>query len=890
MTLVVRAGSVHEEENQRGLAHFVEHMGFNGTERFAKQEIVEYLESIGSTFGPDVNAYTSFDATVYFIEIPTDDPEITEKAFQILSDWAYAISFEPEEVELERGVVLEEWRLGQGFYSRFQDNFFQVIFGDSQYSKRSPIGLPEVVENAPVQRLKDFYDRWYKPDLMAVIAVGDFDTELIEAQIKQYFAPPPEGEANQENASVAASTERPTFDIPGHQEPLIEVFTDPESPGTQFVLVKKLAPETGNNLTAFRRHLVQTLAFMMLNSRLSERGQSADPPYLAAGSGRSPYVETLDTLEFSAWVEKDGIEDGLAAMLEEIQRVRQHGFTESELEREKVNLLSLVESSYKQRDQTPSPNIANTYVDHFTRGTPVPGIDAEWELYQELLPQVSLEEFNEVTESWVQFENTALLVVRPEETMASTDEELSAAVLAQLETANTLAVDPYADNVGDVPLLAALPTPGSITAEEQIESIDAQKWTLSNGITVIAKQTDFRDDEVSFAAFSPGGHSLVSDEDFVSAEYAAQLIAGSGVGPHDNVTLEKLLAGELVSVSPYIGELFEGFRGNASPEDMETLFQLIWLYATEPRLDPAYFSRIESQQNSIAEIQAAQPDSILYNTVNTILGQNHFRQRPLTVELVEELDMERAEAVYADRFADLGDATFVFVGAFDWDNLRSLTASYLAALPTTGQAEQWRDVEIDPPMTLIDEVVRAGTEPRSNTIVVFAGDMEWSPDEALALTVAGEVLGIRLRERVREQLGGTYGIGVNARASRLPDQEYLASISFGSDPTRTEELFGEVLDEVNWLQEGGEQEYLDTVKEQLRTSREEQLRQNGFWLSQIQTAAQNGDSFGDPASLDERLNALTLEQVVAAAQRYLTTDRYIRVVLLPEEETEADSG
>ena len=252
--------------------------------------------------------------------------------------------------------------------------------------------------------------------------------------------------------------------------------------------------------------------------------------------------------------------------------------------------------------------------------------------------------------------------------------------------------------------------------------------------------------------------------------------------------------------------------------------------------------------------------------------------------------MERAEAVYADRFADLGDATFVFVGAFDWDNLRSLTADYLAALPTTGRVEQWLDVEIDPPMTLIDEVVRAGTEPRSNTIVVFAGDMEWSPDEALALSVAGEVLGIRLRERVREQLGGTYGIGVNARGSRLPDQEYLASIIFGSDPTRTEELFGEVLDEVTWLQEGGEQEYLDTIKEQMRTTREEQLRQNGFWLSQIQTAAQNGDSFAGPASFDERLNALTLEQVVAAAQLYFTPDRYVRVVLFPEEEAAADPG
>ena len=884
LALVVKAGSILEEEDQRGLAHLVEHMAFNGTARFAKQEIIDYLESIGSSLGPDVNAQTGFDDTVFWLEIPTDDAEITETAFQILSDWAYAVTLEPEEVELERDVVLEEWRLGQGFNSRLDGNLLPLLFGSSRYSDRSPIGLTEVIEAAPVERLRNFYERWYRPDLMAVVAVGDFDTELIEGKLKQHFAPPPEGEASQERAAAAPSTERPRFDIPGHEAPRIEVFTDPESPGTQFILVRKLAPDMGQDLTAFRRQVVEGLAFMMLNARLFERGQSADPPYLAAGAGRSPFVEPLDILTFSAWVEEDGVEHGLAVLLEETQRIRQHGFTESELAREKVNLLSLVESSYKQRDQIPSSNLVDSYVDHFIRGTPVPGIDAEWDLYQELLPQISLAEFNDVAESWTQLEDTALLVVRPQETSASTDEELAAAVQSQLEAAYTLEVAPYVDDLDDVPLLATVPTPGSITGEERIESLDAIRWTLSNGITVIAKETDFRDDEVIFSAFSPGGHSLVSDEDHVSALYAAQLVSGSGVGPHNNVTLDKLLAGKLVSVSPYIGELFEGFRGNASPEDLETLFQLLWLYATEPRLDPVYFSRYESSLQSIAEIRASQPDAILFDTVNTVLGQNHFRQRPLTIELLEELSLERAEAVYADRFADLGDATFVVVGAFDWENLRSLTATYLASLPTTGRAEQWRDVGIDPPMELEDHVVHSGTEPRSRTVLVFTGDTEWSREEALTLRVAGEMLGIRLRERVREELGGTYSISVNASGSSLPDPEYLVSIIFGSDPSRAEELFGEVIEEVNWLHAGGEEEYLDTAKELLRTSRQEQLRENGFWLSQIQSAAQRGELFTEIVSFDEWLEALTMEQVAAAAQRYFTDDRYVRVVLLPEEE------
>ena len=720
---------------------------------------------------------------------------------------------------------------------------------------------------------------------MAVVAVGHFDVEEIEAKIKQHFAPPPEGEAAQARAAVAAATERPSFEVPGHDEPWIEVFTDAESPGTQFILIRKIAPETGQDLATFRRFVVERLAFMMFNARLSELAQADDPPFLFAQALRSGYVEPLDILQFAAWVEEDGVQQGLTAILEELQRVELFGFTEGELDREKSNLLRSAESVYKQREQTPSQGFANEYVAHFLAGTPAPGIEAEWELYQQLLPQISTAEFDDVVAAWTRAEDTALLVVRPSETDAASDDELTAATLAQLQAADLLAVEPYEDELGDVPLLAEIPAPGRIESEEQIEAIEARQWTLSNGVTVIAKQTDFRDDEVEFTAFSPGGHSLVSDEDHVSALYAAGLVGGSGVGPHDNVTLEKLLAGKRVTVSPYISELFEGFGGSASPEDLETLFQLITLYATEPRLDQAVFDRYQARLNSIAEINAAQPDSVLFDTVNRVLAQDHLRQRPLTVELLEELSMERAEAVYADRFADLGDATFVFVGAFDWEVLRSLTETYLASLPATEREdEEWIDHNIDPPEGLIDQVVRSGIEPRSNTVVVFAGDMDWSRQEALTLSVVGDVLQIRLRERVREELGGTYSIGVNGGSSSLPDEEYFVSIIFGSDPDRTEELFGEVLDGIEWLQAGGEQEYLDKVKEQLRTLREEDLRENGFWLNQIRAAVQREEEFTEIVDFDERVDGLTLEQVAAAAQLYLPGDRYVRVVLFPEEE------
>ncbi len=884
ISLVVKAGSVLEEDSERGLAHFVEHMAFNGTERFEKQEIVDYLESIGSGFGPDLNAYTSFDETVYFFEFPTGVPEVTETAFQILSDWAYAISFDPEEVDLERDVVLEEWRLSQGWGSRFQSSLLSLIFGTSPYSIRAPIGLPSVVEGATAEDLRAFYERWYRPELMAVVAVGAFDVEDIEAKIKEHFAPPPEGGAMQERAAAAPAAERPVFDYTGHQTPWVNVFTDAESPGTQFVLVKKLSPRTLPTESAYREYVVELLAFQMLNARLSERAKAANPPYLLADGGRGPYAEPLDIATFSGWVETGGIEAGLAAVLEELERVRQHGFTEGELEREKSNLQRAYESSYKQREQTTTQSYINEYVDHFLYDVASPGIEVEWGLVQEYLPEISAEEFGKVAESWASLEDTALLIVRPAETEGSTDTALADATLAQLLTANTLEVEPYTETVGDVPLLEVIPGAGNIVAEEPLGEIGAQQWTLSNGITVIAKQTDFRDDEVEFRAFSPGGHSLVEDEDYVSARYAAAIVGGSGVGPHDNVTLEKLLAGKRVSVAPYIDRLFEGFRGSASPEDLETMFQLISLYATQPRVDEAFFDRYRARLQSMAEINAADPDAVLFDTVDIVRYQDHFRARPLSVALLEELSMERVEAVYADRFADLGDATFVFVGAFDWDELRSLASTYLASLPTTGRAEAWRDNDIDPPTGLVDRVVRSGIEPRANTVVVYAGDLEWSRGEVLKLNVAGEMLGIRLRERVREELGGTYGIWANAGGNSLPDAEYLISIIFGSDPARTDELFAEVLKEVEWLRAGGEQEYLDTAKELLRSGREESLRQNGFWLGQITSAAQRGEDFAAILDYEAALEALTLEDIEEVALRYFSLDEYMRVVLLPEED------
>ena len=762
------------------------------------------------------------------------------QGFDILSEWAYAITLDPDEVERERGVVLEEWRLGRGADQRIRDQQFPVLFGDSQYSVRLPIGLREVIETASADDLRAFYERWYRPDLMAVVAVGDLDLDEMEALIREHFAAPPEGAADfPRSYPPDPPTERTQFPVPPHPDLRVNVSTDPEVNLTTLWIYHKVPAQVGHDRAAYRRLLVDRLFRGMLNARLYERSREADPPFLAAGSGRSLLVGDAATLYMAAYVDKDRIPRGLDTLLEE------------------------------------------EYLRHFLDGEPVPGVDAEYVLYNEMLPEITVEDVNRIAEPWRGIHNAVVLLSGPDGIPAGPETE--AELIAKVTAAPSLEVAAYADETSDEPLLAEIPEPGAIVAEEAIDAVDAVRWTLSNGVTVIAKQTDFRDDEVLLSATSPGGTSLVEDADYVAAVTADNLVSGSGVGEHDVISLEKLLAGNTASLSPYIGGLFEGFTGDSSPDDLETLFQLVTLYATAPRLDADYFESYSSNLRSQAENRLSQPDAVFSDTYRSAISQDHFRTRPFTVEWVEELNLERSTAIYHDRFADLGDFTFIVVGAFDWDALRSLTATYLASLPSSGRVETWRDVGIDPPPAIEERIVRQGIDERSITRVAFSGDMDWSREASLELEALGEMLQIRLRERVREELGGTYSIGIGGSASALPDAEYRITVWFSSDPERADELFEEVLVGVDWALDGAEQSYLDKAKEILRSAREEQLRRNGFWLGQIRGAVQRGEPFEAVEGFDERLDALTLDQVTEAARRYLSRDRYVRVVLLPEE-------
>ena len=873
LRLVVNVGSILEDEDQLGLAHFVEHMAFNGTRNFEKQALVDYMESIGMAFGPHVNAYTSFDETVYMLQVPMDDPEMLATAFQILEDWAGALLFDPEEVDKERGVVIEEWRGRRGAGARMLDQQLPVMFEGSLYAERLPIGKPEVIETAPVEALRRYYQDWYRPSLMAVVAVGDFDGARIEAMIHEHFA----GLQDPSNPRP-----RTTAEVPVDHPPRMAIATDPEAAQSQVAVMYKRPSRGYRTIGDFRRSLVRGLYSGMLVWRFDELRQQADPPFLFAFAGRGGFVRGVDASQLAAFVSEDGIELGLDALLTEAERAARHGFTASELERTKTRMLRSYERSYAERENQESRSLAGTYVSAFLQDRAYANPETRKTLADQLMPGITLAEVNALAAERLSEEGRVVLVDAPDkEGLEAPTEAGLAAVFAAVGSKE---IDPYEDADVDAPLVPELPTGSAVASEETVDEVGVAIWTLENGVRVVLKRTDFKDDEIRFSATSPGGSSLVTDEIYERIAYASAIVSRGGVGEFDQIALTKKLTGKVVNVYPTIGGLSEGITGSASPKDLETAFQLVYLYFTAPRRDETAFEAFKAQQLGFFANAAASPGRVFADTIALTMSQYHPRVRGLpTEEDFDKIDLDAVFSYYQDRFADASDFTFYFVGAFDLAEMRPLVERYLGALPNLGRVETWRDMGMDPPAGVIDKVVHKGIEPQSRTRIIYAGDAEYSPEENMAISALADVLDIRLRELLREDLGGTYGVGVSGSVSYRPDEEYRLSISFGSAPERAEELATVAFEEIERIKaEGPSPEVVDKVRETQRRTKETSLRENGYWLSRMRGLEDQGRDLALVPSY-ALIEGWTAEDVRAAAIRYLRTDQYAKFVLLPED-------
>jgi len=659
LRLVVNTGSIMEDEDQLGLAHFIEHMAFNGTTHFEKQELVNFLESIGMTFGPDLNAMTSFDETIYMLTVPTDSTAIFERSFLVLEDWARGISFDPEEIDKERGVIVEEWRSGRGAGMRMFDRQLPILFQGSLYAERLPIGDMDIVRSFDRETIVRFYRDWYRPDLMAVVAVGDFEADRVEQLIREHFA------ALEAPADPRART---LAEVPDHDETLFAIATDPEATGTSVSIYWKQPLRPSGTAGAYRQSLVESMYNAMLNRRLGELTQQADPPFISASTSQGLFIRSKEVYSLGATVEDNSLIRGLEATLTEAERVARHGFVATELDRQKRVLLRGIEQARRERDKQYSSSYAGEYVSAFLYDEAIPGIEYEYELFQRFVPGIALEEVNALARAWITDRSRVIMISAPEKEGVTVPTE--AELLDVFTRVAAAEIAPYEETVDDLPLLAEDPIPGQIVDERYIEEIAVTEWDLSNGVRVVFKPTDFDEDLIAFTAFSPGGSSLASDGEYYSASLAAQLIQSFGLGAFNAVDLGKKLAGKVASVVPTISSLEEGLTGACSPEDLETLCELVYLYFTEPRRDEAVFTSMITRLKAIIPNLMASPEMAFSDTLNVTLTQYHPRRRPVTLELIDTIDLDTCYRFFRDRFADAGDFTFVFVGNIDPEPFR----------------------------------------------------------------------------------------------------------------------------------------------------------------------------------------------------------------------------
>ena len=874
LRLVVNAGSILEDENQRGLAHFVEHMSFNGTLHFPKQDVVGFMQAIGMRFGAHVNAHTSFDETVYQLQIPTDSAAVIDRSLLIMEDWAHNVSFEPDEIDKERGVILEEWRLGLGADSRLQDKQFPVLLKGSRYAERLPIGKPEIIRNFSYDTLKKFYTDWYRPDLMGVIVVGDVDPKAVEALIRSHFGSIP----------AAPPRTRPKYDVPDHPGTLYTVATDPEATATTVSVYNKRAARDQTTVGSYRDSVVERLFAGMLSERLDEIAHKPDAPFLAAETNRSLFVRTAEATSLNALVEENGIERGLSALFTEMTRVARFGFTQTEIDRQKLNLERFLLRVMTERESQESRSLADEYVRNFTTQEPIPGIVYEYALHHRFLPEITLTEINGLAKDWMPDRNRVVVVSAPQKPgIAVPDEAKLAAVIT---TAANATLTAYVDTVDTRPLLDPLPAPGKIVSRTTKEQFGITEWTLSNGVRVVLKPTTFKQDEILFRAVSPGGTSLASDQDYIAAETADTVISQSGLGQFPRTSLEKLLAGKTAFVAPEFGEMYEGLRGGASRRDLETMFQLVYLTFTQPRADPEAFRAFTTQVLAALANRQALPEQVFNDTLQVALTQNHPRAQPLNAGLVKQMNLEKSLAFYKDRFADSSDFTFVFVGSFDPEMMQPLVERYLGGLPSLKRQETGRDVGIRPPAGIVEKQVVKGVDPKSEVSVVFTGAFENDQQHRIILRAMAETLEGNLQRLLREDLGGTYGVSVRPDFDKRPQQRYSVTINFSCDPTRTDELVKALFQTIAQFRfTGPTSGQVRDVKAALERDLETNGRDNGYLLNQIAYKYQYDEDVADVFNLQTYYDALTPAAIRDAAQAYLNTMRYVKVTLVPETAT-----
>lgn len=876
LRLVVNAGSILEDDDQQGLAHFTEHMAFNGSKNFKKNDLVSFLQSIGVEFGADLNAYTSFDETVYILPIPTEKKENIDKGFQILEDWASTVAFDNAEIDKERGVVLEESRLGKGAQERMQKVYLPKLLEGSKYAERLPIGKDDILKGFKHDVIKRFYKDWYRPDLMAVVVVGDIEVAEAEKYIKTHF------EKIKNPSKERARVEPP---VPARQKSEAVVATDKEATNHVvqiYYATQKSTPEI--TVGDYRAYMVRNLFTSMLSQRMQELTQSANPPFIFGGSSLSGFVRGYEAYASYAVLGKDGVEPALNAIILENERARKFGFTAAELDRTKKTMMKGMERAYNERDKTESENFVQEYINNFLEKEPIPGIETEYSYYQDYLNTISLEEVNQYAAKTIPATSANKLIVLTGPDKAAFAIPTNTELLTLTEAAGKQEVKAYEEKAVATALMEKAPAPGKITSEKENKVLGTTELTLSNHVKVILKPTDFKNDQVVFAASRFGGQYLYNPSERSNAEFASAVVSQMGIDQFSPVDLRKVLAGKTANISPRIGAISETLNGQSSAADIETLLQLAHLYFTKPRKDDELFQSFITKQQAMYQNMTADPQYTFQDSIFRILYKNQpWAPRVPKAEIFASINEQRALDIYKERFGDATGFTFVIVGAFDLAKIKPLIASYIGSLPASGKTSNFKDVGLRPVQGPLKKEVRKGTEPKSFIRMFWNGQAPYSDSEQLKLSAMIEVLNIKLIESLREDLSGVYGGGMFGSLNKFPYNNFAIGASFPCGPENVDKLIAAAHAEIDKIKTTGPTEAdLNKVKETWKQQYEVNIKDNNFWARQLIQSVEYGSDAANVLSYEKRIAALTPKDVKDAAVKYLEPKNYVQIVLYPE--------
>jgi zinc protease len=876
--MIQNVGALLENDDQNGLAHFLEHMAFNGTQHFPGKGIINTLEKHGVQFGRNINAYTSFGETVYNLsDVPVKHEGLVDTCLLVLNDWADYLLLTDEEIDAERPVISEEWRTRRTADFRMQRQYLPVLLQGSKYMNRDVIGDLDVIKHFKYETLRNFYTEWYRTDLQAIAIVGDIDVDAVEQKVKALFST---------IQPVVNPPKREFYDVPDHKEPLYVLATDKEADGYSVDLyIRHKAPAPSEkNLNYLREQTIQSLFGMMTRDRISELLRKGVPPFVMGSIDYGGLVNGYEVLNISATSKPDQDQTAFKSIYTEAERIYQNGFTPGELDRAKTNLLTSYESRYKQRDKINNDQFARDFKAYYIDGEPLTSMDFDWDFVQKVLPTISVEDISAKAKEWMTKENRVVVVMGPDKPEAKhlTKEQ----AFAMMDSIDNSKVAPYNDMVVSNNLISKELKGSKVKSTKKLPEFNAVEWTLGNDAKVVFRKADYEKDQVSLIAMSNGGSSKEDNDKMASAMMLNQFIGAFGVGDYNATDLKKVLTGKKVSLNVSLSDLNESFNGSSTPKDFETMMQLLYLQFENPRFDKEAYDALLGRYKAYIANMANNPEKIMSDSLALIMTCKNPRTKLMTPALFDEVSLDQMEAIYKDRFIDAGDFTYFIVGNIDEATAKTMAEKYIGSLTDLRRKETWIDRNVEGPKGKTEREIVIPVEVKKSTVSVnYEAKMEYTPEQNLLLSLFRDILNLRYIDEIREKEGGTYGVRVSTSSSKFPKQKKSLDLMFDTDPDKAQQMKAILYREIDKIAtDGPTTEDLNKAVKNLQKNREQSKLHNNYWMGALNNYYFYAVNPDDPKNFENILATVTPAKVQEFVKTFLSKADVVDIIFKPKPE------